>query len=134
MLFPHLDGLEFVQVEAEDAGVVIVARTASGPVACRECAAPSARVHDRYQRSLNDLSCSGRPVRVELEVRRLICDNPICEVATFAEQVDGVTQWRQRRTLGLRGMLERVALALAGRGGARLAAGLGAVGSRGTPL
>ena len=31
MLFPHLDGLEFVQVEAEDTGVVIVARTASGP-------------------------------------------------------------------------------------------------------
>jgi transposase len=73
-------------------------------------------------------------VRVELEVRRLICDNPICEVATFAEQVDGVTQWRQRRTPGLRGMLERVALALAGRAGARLAAVLGAVVSRCTLL
>ncbi len=49
---------------------------------------------------------------------------------TFAEQVPGVTQRHQRRTPVLRGLLERVALALAGRAGARLAGVLGAVVSR----
>ena len=90
----------------------------------------SARVHDRYRRCLQDLACGGRPVQVELEVRRLICDNPACPVATFAEQVEGLTARHQRRTAGLRGLLERVALALAGRAGSRLARVLGAVVSR----
>ncbi|MEU7857831.1 transposase family protein [Nonomuraea sp. NPDC049141] len=134
MLFPHLDGLEFVRVEIGDTGVVLVARTVSGPVACRECGTPSARVHDRYRRSLKDLSCAGRPVRVELEVRRFRCVGPACGVATFVEQVEGVTQWRQRRTPRLRAVLERVALALAGRAGARLTARLGVAVSRCTLL
>jgi hypothetical protein len=103
-------------------------------VACRDCGTPSARVHDRYRRRLQDLSCAGRPVQVVLEVRRFICGNPACEVATFAEQVDGVTEWRQRRTPRLRAVLERVALALAGRAGARLAAVLGMTVSRCTLL
>jgi transposase len=51
-------------------------------------------------------------------------------VATFAEQVPGLTGWYQRRTAGLRDLLEKVALALAGRAGSRLAAALGAVVSR----
>src|SRR5204863_4970455 len=91
---------------------------------------PSVRVHDRYRRRLQDLSCGGRPVQVELQVRRLICDNPACKVVTFAEQVPGLTARHQRRTAGLRGLLERIALALAGRAGARLAGVLGAIVSR----
>ncbi|MFE3455877.1 ISL3 family transposase [Nonomuraea sp. NPDC059194] len=137
MLFPHLDVLEFIAIETGDQGgdgMVVVARTASGPVACRACATPSSRLHDRYRRRLEDLSCAGRPVRVVLEVRRLCCVNPACEVTTFAEQVEGVTQWRQRRTPGLRGVLERIALALAGRAGARLANALGTAVSRCTML
>jgi transposase len=94
--------------------------TGLGPVACRDCETPSARVHDRYRRPLQDLACAGRPVQVVLEVRRFICDNLACEVATFAEQVGGLTAKHQRRTVGLRGLLERVALALAGRAGSRL--------------
>lgn len=134
MLFPHLDGLEFVGVRTGDAGLVVVARTAPEPVACRGCGTPSSRLHERYRRRLEDVSCAGRPVRVELEVRRLCCLNADCAVVTFAEQVEGVTQWRQRRTPGLRHVLERVGLALAGRAGARLAAVLGAVVSRCTML
>ncbi|WP_433379358.1 ISL3 family transposase [Streptosporangium sp. CA-115845] len=134
MLFPHLDGLEFVGVRAGDAGLVVVARTAPEPMACRGCGTPSSRLHERYRRRLEDMSCAGRPVRVELEVRRLCCLNADCAVVTFAEQVEGVTQWRQRRTPGLRHVLERVGLALAGRAGARLAAVLGAVVSRCTML
>ena len=49
---------------------------------------------------------------------------------TFAEQVPGLTGWYQRRTAGLLDLLEKVALALAGRAGSRLATALGAVVSR----
>lgn len=65
-----------------------------------------------------------------MEVRRFICGNPACLVATFAEQVPGLTATQQRRTAGLRALLERVALALAGRAGSRLAGALGAIVSR----
>ena len=51
-------------------------------------------------------------------------------MTTFAEQVPGLTGPYQRRTAGLRGLLERVALALAGRAGSRLAWVLGAAVSR----
>ena len=74
LLFPHLSGLDLDRVEDLDGSVKIVARPGSGPVACRDCGTPSARVHDRYRRCLQDLACGGRPVQVELEVRRR-CDD-----------------------------------------------------------
>jgi zinc-finger of transposase IS204/IS1001/IS1096/IS1165 len=130
LLFPHLDGLDLERAEDLGDRVRLVARTRTSAVACHGCGVLSARVHDRYRRRLHDLACGQRPVQVELEVRRLICGNPVCEVATFAEQVDGLTAKHQRRTVGLRGLLERVAVALAGRAGSRLARVLGAIVSR----
>jgi transposase len=130
LLFPHLDGLDLDEVEDLGDRVRLVARTRTSSVACHGCGVLSARVHDRYRRRLQDLSCAGRPVQVELEVRRFICDNPACPMATFAEQALGLTAKHQRRTVGLRGLLERVALALAGRAGSRLARVLGAIVSR----
>jgi len=130
MLFPHLAGLDLACVEDLGDGPRIVARTRTALLACRDCGVVSARVHDRYRRRLADLACGGRPVQVVLEARRFRCGNPACPVATFAEQVPGLTSWYQRRTTQLRDLLEKVALALAGRAGSRLAARLGAVVSR----
>jgi hypothetical protein len=54
-------------------------------------------------------------VVIALNARRFVCGNPACAVATFAEQVPGLTVCHQRRTPALRGLLESLALALAGR-------------------
>jgi transposase len=133
MLFPQLAGLDVAVVEDLGAdGVRITARTRPGPAACRRCGQASSSAHDRYARSLRDLPCGGRPVEVLVLVRRLRCANAECPAATFAEQVPALTAWYQRRTPGLRGLLEADALALAGRAGARLAAALGAAVSRHT--
>ncbi len=59
---------------------------------------------------------------IELSVRRLFCDNSGCTRVTFAEQVEGLTFFYGRRTPLLRGVLEAVGAALAGRAGGRLAA------------
>lgn len=130
ILFPHLAGLDLDHIEGWGDGVRIVARTRGKAVACPSCDRLCIRVHDRYRRRLHDLSCGGRPVQVELEVRRLRCDDRSCPVATFAEQVPGLTVRYQRRTQGLQELLQRLALALAGRAGARLAEVLGAIVSR----
>ena len=130
VLFPHLADLDLVYVEDLGGEVRIMARTRTALLACRGCGVVSARVHDRYRRRLADLACGGGPVQVVLEACRFRCGNPACPVATFAEQVPGLTSWYQRRTAQLRDLLEKVALALAGRAGSRLAAAAGAAVSR----
>jgi hypothetical protein len=91
-------------------------------------------VHSRYRRQLADVAVGGRRTVIVLSVRRLFCNDQTCQRRTFAEQVPGLTIRYGRRTPLLRGMLEQVAVALAGRAGARLAGHLHARVSRSTLL
>ncbi|GAA4951611.1 transposase [Nonomuraea thailandensis] len=87
VLFPQLNCLRLEQIEDVGSGLRILVRTGTELVACHRCGTASSRVHDRYWRRLDDLACGGRPVEIQLEVRRFRCDAPCCPVATFAEQV-----------------------------------------------
>jgi hypothetical protein len=91
-------------------------------------------VHSRYQRRLADAALGGWRVVLRLGVRRLFCDHPDCRARTFTEQLTGLTARYARRTPLLRTLLEQVALALAGRAGARLAIRLGLPAGRDTLL
>jgi transposase len=101
---------------------------------CPECGGESDRVHSRYERRLADAAVAGRRVEICLRVRRFFCDGEACEVRTFVEQVWGLTTRYARRTVLVRGMLESIGLALAGRAGTRLATALGLPTSRSTLL
>ena len=125
-LFPHLRGLVVERIEPAGAGVVIGARSRAPGAACPACGTWSSRVHSGYARTVADGPAGGCPVMICLAVRRLFCRNPACPVVTFAEQVEGLTGRYLRRSLPLLGLLAQIALALAGRAGARLAAALGA--------
>jgi transposase len=57
---------------------------------------------------------------LKVRIRRFFCDNTACHRRTFAEQVPDLTTPYARRTPLLRGILEKVALALGGRPGARM--------------
>lgn len=81
----------------------------------------SSRVPSRYRRTLRNLAACGRPLLIELEVRRFFCGRTGCEREIFAEQVDGLVQRYARRTSASRGLLTSIAIALAGRAGARMA-------------
>src|SRR4051812_30476661 len=63
-------------------------------------------------------------------VRRFFCAAPDCRRKTFAEQVDGLTSRYARKTPLLAGVPGRIAVALAGRAGSRLASGLWVPASR----
>jgi hypothetical protein len=80
----------------------------------------SAWCHSRYVRSLADVTVGGRPLRIDLSVRRLYCENTTCPKETFAEQVPGLTVRYQRRTPQLQRLVEDVGVVLAGRGGSRM--------------
>ncbi|MFC9083815.1 transposase [Streptomyces sp. NPDC057062] len=77
-------------------------------------------MHSWYSRTLADVAVGGRPVLIDLMVRRLFCDGPSCGRRTFAEQVEGLTARYQRRNPLLQHLVEMAGVLLAGRGGARL--------------
>lgn len=124
---PHLSGVVLEDVGRRLGWLRLFGQVRAAMGACTTCRARSRRVHSRYPRTLADAPISGQRVELVLEVRRFFCDNPDCEKKTFAEQVPELTAPHARRTGLLRGMLEAVGLALAGRAGARLAARLGMV-------
>jgi len=99
-------------------------RAKAGDAACSGCGRRSSRVHAHYQRQLADLPLGGRRVRVIAHIRRFKCVNPRCAQSTFSEQIPGLTTPFARRTPPLAEALVKVALALAGRPGSRLAAKL----------
>jgi hypothetical protein len=120
-----------VEEVAVAAGLLLVMARARAPeAACPKCGTVSGRVHSRYSRRLADAAIGGRQVEILLAVRRFFCPAPGCRRRTFAEQVDGLTVRYARKTPLLAGMLGSIAVALAGRAGSRLAAGLGAHASR----
>ena len=133
MLLPHLRNVVVERVY-KDAAVVFEVRAASVTAACPGCGAPSAQVHGRYQRSLSDLAVGGQKVLIRLEVRRFRCRAAGCPRVTFAEQVDGLTAPYARYSPPLRAALTAIAVALAGRPGARLATALGIPAGRDTLL
>ena len=85
---------------------------------------PSWRVRGRYLRRLADAPFGGASAVIELAVRRFKCLNPHCSAVTFVEQIPGLTSAHAPYTPLLRALLTSIALCLAGRPGARLAAAL----------
>jgi transposase len=110
--------------------LLVLARARAATAACPKCGTVSGRVHSRYSRTLADAAIGGRQVEILLAVRRFFCTAPGCGARTFAEQVHGLTTRYARKTPLLAGVLGRIAVALAGRAGSRLAAGLAVPASR----
>ncbi|AQZ69446.1 hypothetical protein BKM31_55365 [[Actinomadura] parvosata subsp. kistnae] len=76
---------------------------------CTGCGRSSDWENSRYERHVADEAVGGRPVRTDLLVRRLYCENPACPKVTFAEQIAGLTVRYQRRTAGLQAIVVAVA-------------------------
>ena len=130
VLFPHLNGVTVQRVEAAGQGLRIWAQTVASGALCPGCSQLTSRVHSRYHRTLQDATVAGRSVSLRLLVRRFRCPAPACDVATFAEQIPGLTRKYSRRSPAATTAFEAIAVALAGRPGSRLAATLGLSASR----
>jgi transposase len=96
-------------------------------VCCPDCEQPSSRVHSWYRRTVADLPWQGLPVRLVLRTRRWVCLNATCSRRIFTERLPGVIAPYARRTARLTMVVEAIALALGGEGGARILAALGIV-------
>ncbi|GAA0915723.1 ISL3 family transposase [Nonomuraea longicatena] len=132
--FHHADEITLGTITIHPHHVTLHATTTNGYAACPSCGTVSSRVHSRYVRRLDEAAIASRRVVVELQVRRFRCREQACPKATFAEQVPGLTFRHGRRSQALQASLQRVALMLAGRAGARLTDALASPVSRSTLL
>jgi transposase len=121
-------------VTDRDGVIVVRARTAGGPVPCPRCGSLTGQVHGYHDRTVADVPADGRPVVVQVRVRRMRCPALDCRVQTFREQVPGLLDRYQRRTTRLAGQAGEAVRRLAGRAGAGLLAALGIPLSRHTAL
>jgi hypothetical protein len=133
-VFSGLSSLVIEDVIDQDSMIVVRARTAGGPVPCPRCSGLAGQVHGYYDRTVADVPADGRPVVVQVRVRRMRCPGLDCPVQTFREQVPGVLDRYQRRTARLAGQAGEAVRRLAGRAGAGLLAALGIPLSRHTAL
>lgn len=133
-MFAGLSALVIEDVADVGDQITVQARTPAGEVACPRCGTKTARVHGYHQRAVTDVPADGRPVAVRVRVRRMRCPVLDCTAQTFREQVPGVLDRYQRRTVRLTAQVSAVARALAGRPSARLLPALGITVSRHTAL
>jgi transposase len=105
--------------------LTIVVAQGQNAAACPDCAAPSLRVHSRYERMMADLPWQGRTVTLRVLTRRFRCLNPDCPRATFSERLpEAAAAPLARRTARVADLQRHLGLALGGEAGARLAARL----------
>ncbi len=122
--------------DVEDVGEVIVVRacTRGGAVQCPVCGTPTRHVHAFHERVPADVPIDGRRVLIRVRVRRMRCRAQDCARQTFREQVPGVLERYQRRTVRLSEQLGGVVRELAGRASARLLPAIGIVAGKDAAL
>lgn len=119
-LFPERTCLQVNHLEMTSDGVTLVVTATQPEGQCPLCGEPTSHVHSRYERRLQDLPFSGKPVQLILQVRRFFCGNPACPRQIFAERLPTLTEACARRTNRLRDALLDIGWALGGEAGARL--------------
>lgn len=132
-MFSGLAPLVVEAIECDGESIRVRARTPNAAVTCPGCGAETKRVHGYHDRVVADVPVDARQVVVRVRVRRLICDSACCR-RTFREQVPGVLQRYQRRTVRLSAQIGAVVKELAGRASTRALAALTIVVSRHTAL
>jgi transposase len=124
-LLPDSARLTLQDVLFDGERITVIAQAIGSRSPCPQCGQLSARVHSRYTRTLADLPWQGRPVRIELQVRRFFCLAASCPQQTFAERLPEVAAVSARTTARLHKTHRLIGQALGGEAGSRLAAPLG---------
>lgn len=88
-LLVGLPGMRVLGVVEGDDELVVSVETTAERAWCGTCGV-RAEVQDRSARSVRDLSCFGRPVRLEVHRRRWRCRQRECAAKTWTEEVEAL--------------------------------------------
>ena len=100
--------------------LIVQARSRRRSGRCPACRCSSARVHGYHRRRPADLPIMGRPVVLDLRIRRYACTNAACHRRTFSEAVPALVAPHARCTRRLVRAQTRIGVALGGEAGRRL--------------
>jgi len=124
-LLPHPELIRLDYVVAGYDAITLVATTVPKEARCPTCGRAATRVHSHYERTVSDLPWRGVAVRLQLHSRRFFCDQADCRQRIFTERLPDLISPSSRRTDRLAEELDKVAYALGGEPGARMASDLG---------
>ncbi len=119
---PHLKGLRFDHIEISEHRITLTVTAVCTTAACPLCQHRSTTVHSSYTRTVMDLPWSGMTVSLRVQTRRFACPVESCARKIFCERLTQFVAVYGRRTDNVRTALRRIARALGGKAGARLAA------------
>ncbi len=81
-----------VSIHPSASELVIRIACISPGMACPECHQLSTRIHGAYQRTVADLTCSGRNVILLLTVRKFVCGTSTCPQKIFTERLPDLVE------------------------------------------
>src|SRR5579859_2932619 len=87
---------------------------------CPLCQRSSERIHGRYGRTVADVPCGGRLVRLAFTVRKFVCATTTCPRRIFTERLPDFVQSYARMTNRLSEVLQTLGFATCGELGERL--------------
>lgn len=122
------------QIEATPRVLTLSLTMNTSESCCPLCGHASHRVHSRYVRTLQDVPCGGKVLRLLVHVRRFFCTNSHCVRKIFAERLPDLTTVYARRTTRCTQALTELAFALGGKAGADVGGHLGLPSTRTTLL
>ncbi len=88
-----LPGMDVLEVVEGDNELVVKVETTETVGWCPGCGS-RAQAQDRTTRSVRDLSCFGRAVRLEVRCRRWRCREALCATKTWTENVEALDATR----------------------------------------
>jgi transposase len=71
------------QIEIAEQMITLSLSLETSEAACPLCQQIAHRVHSHYVRTLQDMPCVGKILRLRVQVRRFFCQNPRCVLARF---------------------------------------------------
>jgi transposase len=117
-------GLEIERIDAGATALTVSVTSQLPTSSCPLCGTSATRIHSRYQRSVADVACGGRQVRLLLTARKFFCDMPECTRKIFTERLGPFIEPWARMTTRLAEALFDIGRATCGKLGARLTARL----------
>lgn len=129
----ELNRFELLQIQSTPEKLVLEAKSLSRAANCPKCGILSQSIHSHYWRSPHDLALNAKSVQLKLHLPRFRCKNQQCSKVTFNERLPDLVLPYAQRTKRLNQLLQTLALALGGEGGARLGEQL-KIGVSGTTL
>ncbi len=90
--------MEIAQICQGDKEIFVKMFARSKSCKCPKCSTVSKHRHGTYERKIQDLPILGKSTYLLVNTYEYQCDNPACDVTTFAENINGFLNYYSRMT------------------------------------